>query len=105
MVKAGWSPSVRLFEAGACGTPIISDRWDGIEDLFEPGREIVLATTTEEVIAALDNDAQAMGARARETVLAHHSAERRAEQFAGELLNELGLRIGAGRGDLCHEEI
>ena len=42
MIAAGWSPSVRLFEAAACGTPIISDRWAGIETLLEPGREIVL---------------------------------------------------------------
>src|SRR5581483_2163892 len=43
MVRAGHSPSVRLFEAAACGTPIISDRWDGIETLFKPGSEILLA--------------------------------------------------------------
>ena len=35
MVEAGWSPSVRLFEAAACGVPIISDPWDGLADLFE----------------------------------------------------------------------
>ena len=43
MIRAGYSPSVRLFEAAACGTPIISDIWDGLDTLFEPGREIVLA--------------------------------------------------------------
>src|SRR5206468_12762240 len=42
MIAAGWSPSVRLFEAAACGTPIISDAWDGLETLFSPGREILL---------------------------------------------------------------
>ena len=43
MVRAGWSPSVRLFEAAACGTPIISDRWDGLDAIFAPGRDILLA--------------------------------------------------------------
>jgi len=85
MIAAGWSPSVRLFEAGACGTPIISDRWDGIEDVFEPGEQIVLADTTEQVIAALAMEAQELGAAAREAVLAHHSAERRAEQLERDL--------------------
>ena len=85
MIEAGWSPSVRLFEAGACATPIISDTWPGLDDLFEPGSEIILAATTEDVIAALSHDAAAMGARARQTVLAHHSAERRAEQLEGDL--------------------
>src|SRR6185437_7263917 len=37
MAAAGYSPSVRLFEAGACGVPIISDRWNGIETILEPG--------------------------------------------------------------------
>lgn len=85
MIAAGWSPSVRLFEAGACATPIISDRWQGIDDLFEPGSEIILAETTDDVVAALDRDAQAMGERARDSVLAHHSAERRAEQLERDL--------------------
>jgi spore maturation protein CgeB len=85
MIAAGWSPSVRLFEAGACGTPIISDRWDGIEDVFEPGEQIVLAETTEQVIAALTMDARDLGAAARQAVLAHHSAERRAEQLEADL--------------------
>jgi spore maturation protein CgeB len=53
MIAAGWSPSVRLFEAAACGTPIISDRWDGIETLLVPGREIVLADSPAEVLAVL----------------------------------------------------
>jgi spore maturation protein CgeB len=85
MIEAGWSPSVRLFEAGACATPIISDIWPGLDDLFEPGSEITLAATTDDVVAALDQDGAAMGARARQTVLAHHSAERRAEQLERDL--------------------
>src|SRR5690606_37976070 len=50
MIAAGWSPSVRLFEAAACATPIVSDRWAGIETLLEPGREIVLADGPTDVL-------------------------------------------------------
>jgi spore maturation protein CgeB len=94
MIAAGWSPSVRLFEAGACGTPIISDRWDGIDSLLAPGREIILAADTADVLAALDQDARAIGAAARAAVLAQHSAEARAAGFEADL-----ARAIAGRSD------
>ncbi len=87
MIAAGWSPSVRLFEAAACGTPILTDIWPGLEDAFEPGREIAYAADTQAVIAALDQDGRAMGHAARERVLAEHSGARRAallEQLIGE---------------------
>lgn len=85
MIAAGWSPSVRLFEAGACGTPIISDCWQGIEEIFEPGAEIVLAEGTDDVVTALSASASDLGDAARRTVLAHHSARRRAEQLEADL--------------------
>ena len=81
MIAAGWSPSVRLFEAGACATPIISDVWDGLADLFAPDLEIILAQTTADVIAALDRNATAIGRAARVRVLEEHSAEVRAAQL------------------------
>jgi spore maturation protein CgeB len=81
MIAAGWSPSVRLFEAGACATPIISDRWQGIDDLFLPGREIMLADGAEDVMAALQRDATAMGIAARERTLAGHTAAHRAAEL------------------------
>jgi nucleoside-diphosphate-sugar epimerase/spore maturation protein CgeB len=81
MIAAGWSPSVRLFEAGACGTPIISDKWEGIEALFMPGHEILLADSTEDVIAAIARDADALGAAARGRVLARHTAAHRAAEL------------------------
>jgi spore maturation protein CgeB len=86
---------VRLFEAGACATPIISDRWAGIDDLFEPGSEIILADATDDVVAALGRDAAAMGDRARQTVLAHHSAERRAAQLERDLAQALQTQAPA----------
>ncbi|GGB27096.1 hypothetical protein GCM10011380_15900 [Sphingomonas metalli] len=81
MIAAGWSPSVRLFEAGACGTPILSDRWDGIETLFAPGEAILLADTTDDALAALAIDAGPIGQAAREQVLAGHTARHRAEEL------------------------
>lgn len=81
MIEAGWSPSVRLFEAGACGTPIISDVWPGLNELLEPNREILFAWNHEQVIVTLDEDRSAVGSKARQRVLAQHTSERRAEQF------------------------
>ncbi|MBV9634909.1 MAG: glycosyltransferase, partial [Methylobacteriaceae bacterium] len=69
MIRAGYSPSVRLFEAAACETPIISDVWEGLERFFAPGREIVLARTAQDVLAALtimdSGEAQALSRAAR----------------------------------------
>jgi spore maturation protein CgeB len=85
MRRAGWSPSVRLFEAAACAVPVISDRWPGIEELFVPGEEILLADSADDVLAFLErltgDEARVIGARARERVLREHTAERRAEQL------------------------
>ncbi|HZY17904.1 MAG TPA: glycosyltransferase [Ramlibacter sp.] len=94
MIAAGWSPSVRLFEAAACGTPIISDRWAGIETLLAPGREIVLADGPAEVLAVLrgmhEDERRQMGERARARILAEHtSAHRAAELVAHAFEREL----------------
>ncbi|WP_308814252.1 glycosyltransferase [Sphingomonas sp. GV3] len=85
MIEAGWSPSVRLFEAAACATPIISDRWHGLDQLFAPDREIILADTTDQVIAALARDATAMGHAARARVLAAHDSDHRAVELEAHL--------------------
>ncbi len=84
MKRAGWSPSVRLFEAAACGAPMLSDRWEGLDELFAPGREILLPDGPDDVLSALDmhpDDRRAIGLAARERVLAEHTKERRAEQL------------------------
>jgi spore maturation protein CgeB len=89
MIAAGWSPSVRLFEAGACAAPIISDTWPGIDELFAPDAEIILTESTDTVVRVLAEDAAAMGERARRMVLSHHSAGRRAEQLEQDLTEAL----------------
>jgi len=94
MVAAGWSPSVRLFEAAACGTPILSDRWPGLNELLAPGTEIVLADDGDAVAAALaDPAADAIGAAARARVLAAHTAAHRAAELDG-YINEASQRPG-----------
>ena len=89
MIAAGWSPSVRIFEACACGAPIISDIWEGIETVLEPGREIILAKSADDVLTALASDAAALGTTARERVLAEHTAEHRAAELEAHLQDAL----------------
>jgi spore maturation protein CgeB len=82
MRSAGYSPSVRIFEAAACGTPIISDWWPGLETFFELEKEILTASSTEEMLAYLsaitEKDRRKMAERARLRVLASHTSEQRA---------------------------
>jgi spore maturation protein CgeB len=84
MARMGYCPSGRLFEAAACGTPILTDTWDGLDEFFVPGREIVVAQTTEEAVEALsrnESELARIGEAARRRALADHTAERRAEQM------------------------
>ncbi len=85
MIAAGHSPSVRLFEAAACAVPVISDHWDGIEDFFEPGREILLASTADDVVKILRDlppeEGAVIGRRARERVLREHTSAHRAAEL------------------------
>ncbi len=85
MVRAGFSPSVRLFEAAACGVPIITDRWSGIESYFEPGAELLLADSVEDVLRYLvdlsPDELSEVGRRARARVLRDHTARARARQL------------------------
>lgn len=92
MVAAGWSPSVRLFEAAACGTPIISDRWPGLTELFPAGEAILIADTAEDVLDCLaipDARRRAIADATRDIVLARHRAEVRAEELE-QALREAG---------------
>ena len=85
MIAAGWSPSVRLFEAAACAVPVISDRWEGIDSLFAPGSEILLADASDRAIDILTGtsaaEAAAIGAAARRRVMNGHTAADRAAEL------------------------
>jgi spore maturation protein CgeB len=93
MVLWGYSPSIRLFEAAACGTPIISDWWTGLDALFEVGREILIARDTSDVLRILstvpEEERTRIGARGRERVLRQHTAARRAAELEYHVLETL----------------
>ncbi len=85
MVSAGYSPSVRLFEASACGAAIISDYWKGLEHFLTPNEEVLLPSDAYEVSQVLrtisERDRSRIGLNARERVLSEHTAAHRAIQF------------------------
>lgn len=85
MVRTGYSPSVRLFEAAACGSAILSDTWPGLETFLTPGEEIVTVSDTDSVVEVLrdlsDSERIRLGERARDRIFASHTAEHRAIEF------------------------
>jgi spore maturation protein CgeB len=85
MRRMGWSPSVRLFEAAACGTPIISDNWRGLSDLFPAGEACMIAGGPHDVLRALalpEPRRRAVGLAGRARVLAGHTGRARARELA-----------------------
>jgi spore maturation protein CgeB len=96
MVRAGYSPSVRLFEAAACAVPIISDYWDGLDTIFKPGTEILVAHTPEDTLHYLGDmsggERRQIGGRARTRVLAEHTAAHRAAELEGYALEVLSAQ-------------
>ena len=86
MVIAGYSPSVRLFEAAACGAAIVSDNWPGLDTFFVPGREILLPVDAQDVahyLALSDSELGDIGAAAQQREQTEHTIEARAVQFEG----------------------
>jgi len=85
MVAAGYSPSVRLFEASACGATILSDDWPGLDQFLTPGKEILLprdAKETADILTRLsDEERVRIGSQARERILSEHTAMHRAREF------------------------
>jgi spore maturation protein CgeB len=90
MIRAGYSPSVRLFEAAACATPIISDYWEGLDSFFHIGEEILVAYSPEDTLRFLretsDKERDAIGRRSRERVLREHTAAHRAAELEAYVL-------------------
>jgi nucleoside-diphosphate-sugar epimerase/spore maturation protein CgeB len=103
MIAAGWSPSVRLFEAAACATPLISDKWDGIDRLFSPGTDIILAETSDEVIDQLTSDADSsiIGHAAKAKILGGHTAGHRALELE-HAIDEAARAMVRGTGKKEH---
>jgi spore maturation protein CgeB len=96
MRELGFSPSVRLFEAAACGTPLISDRWPGIETIFEPMEEILLVSDTSEVTQILEHLPEdrrlSIAEKARRRILAEHTPDHRARQLEAYYLEAAARR-------------
>jgi spore maturation protein CgeB len=105
MVRAGYSPSVRLFEAAACGVPIISDYWRGLETVLTPGREILISTSAAETHQTLSTFSEreriAIARRARQRVLVEHTAEHRAVQVESYLAEARAASIHPSTSRAC----
>jgi len=85
MKMLGFSPSVRLFEAAAFGTPVISDNWPGMETVFTPGKEILIAAEPRDVVQILrdlpEDRRLGIAASARARLLKEHTPDHRAHQL------------------------
>jgi spore maturation protein CgeB len=84
MARSGYCPSGRFFEAAACGTPVLTDWFDGLDTFFDPGDQILIVNNSDDVIAALRMDAHdlsRLAARACERTLAEHTGENRAREL------------------------
>jgi spore maturation protein CgeB len=84
MAEMGWCPSGRLFEAAACGAAILTDAWDGLDEFFAPGSELLVARNTQDALAAVDlgdTELRRIAEAGRARVLAEHTSEHRARDF------------------------
>ena len=84
MITSGYSPSVRLFEATACGVPVMSDRWPGIEDVLIPKRDLLVLDDAAQVVEAMalpESGREAIGLSGRTTTSRYHTSRQRAEEL------------------------
>jgi spore maturation protein CgeB len=84
MAEAGFCPSGRLFEAAACGVPVFSDSWEGIEAFYDPGSEILIGHTTEDALDMLHRSPEELariGRAARERTMSDHTSDERAKDL------------------------
>jgi spore maturation protein CgeB len=100
MAEYGYCPSGRLFEAAACGVPIVSDGWDGLDMFLTPGEEILRVDSAIDVIEALSlpkAELRRIAEAARERTLANHTAERRVMELE-DICDRAGDRMQAASG-------
>jgi spore maturation protein CgeB len=84
MARSGYCPSGRFFEASACGTPLLTDEWKGLDSFFDLQHELIVVRSTDDVVRALglpDADLERIAARARERTLDEHTGHQRATQL------------------------
>jgi spore maturation protein CgeB len=86
MARYGFSPPTRVFEAAGAGACLVTDAWEGIELFLEPGREVLVARSGDEVAAHLDAldepTSRAIGDRARRRVVSEHTYGHRAREVS-----------------------
>src|SRR4051812_30691511 len=98
MKAMGYCPSGRLFEAAACGVPILSDKWEGLDEFFTPGAEIITAESTEEAVAALhlpEGALRRLARQARDRVVNEHTAMHRVFELEVALESALSAPVGS----------
>ncbi len=98
MANVGFSPPTRVFEAAGAAACLITDAWTGIDTFFEPGKEILVACSAEEIVSLLRNttaeQAREIGEAMRRRALRDHTYAQRAEQVS-ELLKHATTRQSA----------
>ena len=96
-IAIGHSPMARMFEAAACGVPVITEFWPGLDAFFKPDEEILISHSADETLIYLEEiselERRRLGYRARERVLARHTSRHRAAELEGYVL-ELLRRSG-----------
>src|SRR3954462_13815709 len=90
-------PTIRVFEALACGVPLVSAPWDDVENLFTPGADYLVAangSAMQSQLRELLNDparARSLSAHGRRTILARHTCAHRVDELLG-VARALGVR-------------
>lgn len=101
MARYGYAPASRLFEAASCGACIVSDRWPGVEKVFTPGEEILLASGGTEVAAVLQglstSTRRQIGTAARRRVEKDYTCDRWVEWLFETLADWKLANIGGAR--------
>lgn len=96
MASTGFSPPTRIFEVAGAGACMLCDDWPGIDDCFEPGKEILVVRKAEDVVEALrqyDGAArQKIGAAFRARALEDHTYARRAAQAEAAFMRSMSMR-------------
>jgi spore maturation protein CgeB len=80
-------PTIRVFEALACGIPLVSAPWEDVEGLFTPGKDFLIAHTGEEMKQQLKDLLQdeqrrkELAHHGHQTILARHTCAHRVDEL------------------------
>jgi spore maturation protein CgeB len=103
MAAFGYSPPTRIFEVAGSGSCLLCDDWPGMSEFFEPGREVLIVRSAEEIVSALrcynDVDAERCGRALRERAMRDHTYGMRGKQVESGLLQLLAMPSAASEPD------